>query len=154
MNLPEEYIRNLKQWGLYKLKASPEITKYLNMTSEEIESLDFKKIDDILIILGQHRIYLQTELNKWNVQAKILKRRYEKLLNTEITKNKEKVTLTEKKANALANNKFLQRLFNSYNEAVNYTELLHNIPDVIGDQIINFRRIKQARESQYVNPGG
>jgi len=151
MNLPEEYIKNLKQWGLYKLNASPEITKYLNMTSEEIESLDFKKIDSILIILGQHRIYLQTELNRWNVQSKILKRRYEKLLNTEITKNKEKITLTEKKANAITNNKFLQRLFKSYNEAVNYTELLHNIPDVIGDQIVNFRRIKQTKESQYNN---
>jgi len=134
----------LSKWGLASIKKPKPIEHILNLDYKKIENMELKKIDAILVILGQYQIYLQTQLNMWSIRKRRLKEEYDRKIN-KIAKNIEGKTLTAKKAEALEKSDELKSLLKEYEEAANSAELLHNIPGAIADLMINFRKVRDSK---------
>ena len=137
----------LSEWGLSSIKKPKPVEYILNMDYRKIDSLDLKKIDRILVILGQYQIYLQTQLNLWAMRKRRFKEMYEREINR-IAKDMDGKTLAAKKAKALEKNDKLKSLLEKYDEAASCVDLLYKIPDAVADLTINFRKIRDSKESE------
>ena len=137
----------LSEWGLSSIKKPKPVEYILNMDYRKIDNLDLKRIDQILVILGQYQIYLQTQLNLWSMRKRRFKERYERELNR-VAKDMNGKTLAAKKAEALEKNEELKSLLEKYDEAASCVDLLYKIPDAIADLMINFRKIRDSKESE------
>ena len=137
----------LSGWGLSSVKKPKPIEQILNLDYRKLENIDLKKIDAILVILGQYQIYLQTQLNMWSIRKRRLKEKFDRKLN-KVAKDMDGKTLAAKKAEALEKNDELKTLLEEYEEAANSAELLQGIPGAIADLMINFRKIRDSKESE------
>jgi len=139
--------KKMQELGLNIKKPSP-IEKILNFPYRNLEALSLKKVDQILWILEQYQIYVQTEYNRIMAKKSILKSRYDREMGRAVKNISGNGTLAAKKAQALESSPELKKLFDEYERIDALSKLLTDIPKRIQDMVIHFRRIRESKEQK------